>query len=163
MEYRAHQSATDNPLCSPWPRRCPKCGSRLWQETTVISSGSTLDRCSSVDARQVMGEAAGWSCLCGFWEELNRTVLLSPELAQLARGVRKRKQPEVYTTTAYGGRLSKAAQEAVRKHNRTIKRLLSTKIGWESIAIVLRGMTGARFHHETLRRYYLLQQQERGA
>lgn len=126
-------------------------------------SGSTFDRVSRNDARYVNGLAGGWSCMCGFWEDAGKEVHLTPELAQLARGVKREKQPDVYKTEAFGGRLSKAAQDAVKRYHRDIERMLKKKTGWETIATLLRQITGAKFHHETLRRYYLLQQQERGA
>lgn len=157
---------TEQPApCSPWPRRCPRCGARLNREVVVLMSGSTFDRVSRCDARHANGMAAGWSCasLCGHWEDAGKEVILTPELASLARGIRQHKQPEVYKTEAFGGRLSKAAQDAVKRYYTDIERMLKKKTGWETIATLLRQITGAKFHHETLRRYYLLQQQERGA
>jgi hypothetical protein len=126
-------------------------------------SGSTFDRVSRNDARYANGLAGGWSCMCGFWEDAGKEVHLTPELASLARGIRQQKQPDVYKTEAFGGRLSKAAQDAVKRYYTDIERMLKKKTGWETIATLLRQITGAKFHHETLRRYYLLQQQERGA
>lgn len=164
MEYRVNRNVTEQPApYSPWPRRCPKCRAGLHREVVILMSGSTFDRVIRNDARYANGLAGGWSCMCGFWEDAGKEVILTPELAQLARGVKREKQPEVYKTEAFGGRLSKAAQDAVKRYYADIERMLKKKTGWETIATLLRQITGAKFHHETLRRYYLLQQQERGA
>lgn len=87
---------------------------------------------------------------------------MTPELAAVKRANRRREQPDVYDTPAYGGRLSRAAKVAVERYAPDIKNMLKKKTNWETIATLLRQLTGARFHHETLRRYYLLQQQEGG-
>lgn len=150
-------------LASAWPRRCPKCGSRLQRDVANVTTGSTIN--AARGGGYLIGMVAGWHCWCGFWEDVDKPIHLTPELEDIIRGAVAApppKDPAIYTKAGPGGRLSKAARAAVAKYRDDIDRMLKKKTAWKTIAKLLRQITGGRFHHETLRRYYLLRQQERG-